>query len=443
MQLLVIGTGYVGLVTGTCFSEMGHHVTCLDIDKEKIENLKRGMIPIYEPGLTELVIKNMDARRLKFTTSYEDGIRDAKVCFIAVPTPSSNDGACDLSFVLAAAKTIGQLMDHDLIVVNKSTAPPHTAHNIASVIHAELEKRGVDFKFEVVSNPEFLKEGSAVSDCMKPDRIIIGSDNEQAGQQVKALYSSFSLNHDRILIMSTVSAELTKYAANVMLASRISLMNELARVCDKTGANIHDVRIGIGSDKRIGYHFLYAGVGYGGSCFPKDIKALAKIAYDLDIETPMLKAIETVNHQQKRLLCKKIGTHFGDDLSNCCIAIWGLSFKPDTDDIRDAPALQLIEDLLSRNAKVKLYDPISMSHVKKCFPPSDQIEYADSEYEAANGVDAIALVTEWKQFRFLDLNKVGQKMRSKVFFDGRNQYKPSQLKEEGFVYYGMGVPNKE
>lgn len=442
MKLLVIGTGYVGLVTGTCFAEMGHHVTCLDIDVNKVHMLQGGDIPIYEPGLKELVSKNQAAKRLFFTTSYEEGMDRVDVCFIAVPTGSTANGACDLSHVHAAARTIAEHMKHDLIVVNKSTAPPGTAASIRSIIHETLEKKAKSFSFDVVSNPEFLKEGSAIQDCMKPDRIIIGSDHTHSTTLMKELYSAFSFNHDRILIMSSVSAELTKYAANTMLASRISLMNELSKICDQTGANIHDVRVGIGSDSRIGYQFLYAGVGYGGSCFPKDISALKKIAESLSIKTPMLDAIEMVNHEQKKRLVEKMLQHFKGDLHNKCIAIWGLSFKPDTDDIREAPSLILIEELLKAKAHLKLYDPIAMKHVQKHFPAHSRLKYMHSEYEAANGADAIALVTEWKQFRFIDFDKIGQKMRSKVFFDGRNQYKPHILKERGFTYYGMGVSPK-
>lgn len=441
MKLLIIGTGYVGLVTGTCFAEMGHTVTCLDIDEGKIEGLKQGVIPIYEPGLEELVLKNAKGERLHFTTNYEEGLQGAEVAFIAVPTGSLEDGTCDLSHVKSAAQSIGQHMSQNMVVVNKSTSPLHTTKAIRGIISSELEKRSSTLEFDVVSNPEFLKEGCAIQDCMKPDRIIIGSDSQAATDTMKELYSPFSFNHDRILVMSTVSAELTKYAANVMLASRISMMNELSRICDDTGANIHDIRVGIGSDKRIGYHFLYAGVGYGGSCFPKDIKALKKMAEEMAIKTPMLNAIESVNEGQKKRLGEKIGAHFGQ-LKGRTIAIWGLSFKPDTDDIRHAPALQLIADLTQLGANVHLYDPISMDHVKKLFPASDQIEYALTEYEAAKGADAIALMTEWKQFRFVDLKQVGESMKTRVFFDGRNQYKSSQLKGHGFTYYGIGVPQE-
>ena len=430
MKLLVIGTGYVGLVTGTCFAEMGHTVTCLDIDANKIEQLNNGEVPIYEPGLKELIEKNQT--RLTFTTSYKEALSSVDVCFIAVPTTPAEDGSCDLSYVFAACDAIKEHLSHNLLIVNKSTAPPNTVK--------EISRYFADFphKISVVSNPEFLKEGSALADCLKPDRIIIGSDDPESTTIMKELYAPFSFNHDRIIVMSSTSAELTKYAANTMLASRISLMNELSRICDETDANINDVRIGIGSDQRIGYQFLYAGAGYGGSCFPKDIKALKKLAQSLEIATPMLDAIESVNEEQKKLLSQKISHHF-KDLEGKKIAIWGLSFKPDTDDIREAPALQLIEDLLKRNAHVKLYDPISMEHVKKVFPPSERVTYAHSEYDAASEADAIALVTEWKQFRFVNLSELGELMKNKVFFDGRNQYKPANLKDLGFAYYGIGT----
>lgn len=430
MKLLVIGTGYVGLVTGTCFAEMGHTVTCLDIDQKKIDLLNNGGVPIYEPGLKELIEKNRS--RLTFTTSYKEALQNVDVCFIAVPTSSNDDGSCDLSYVYAACDTIKEHLNHDLLIVNKSTAPPNTVNTLRKYFSDS------PYQIDIVSNPEFLKEGSAIADCMKPDRIVIGSDNERSALIMRELYASFSFNHDRMIVMSSTSAELTKYAANTMLASRISLMNELSRICDKTGANINDIRIGIGSDQRIGYQFLYAGAGYGGSCFPKDIKALKKLSTELHISTPMLDAIESVNEEQKKLLTQKISHHF-KALDGKQIAIWGLSFKPDTDDIRDAPALQLIADLLKRNAHVKLYDPISMEHVKKVFPPSDKITYAESEYDAAQDADAVALVTEWKQFRFVNLTELGDIMKGKVFFDGRNQYKPSNLEDLGFAYYGIGT----
>jgi UDPglucose 6-dehydrogenase len=437
LRIVVIGSGYVGLVSGTCFAEMGHSVVCLDVDEKKIALLKNGLVPIYEPGLQELIAKN--SSRLKFTTSYEEALKKAEVAFIAVPTQSMEDGSCDLRHLYSATKSIAAHMSGDLLVVNKSTVPPGTAKEVYAILEDELKRLKKPYSFSVISNPEFLKEGSAIHDCMKPDRIIIGSDSEKATETIKKLYAPFCFNHDRILVMSTLSAELTKYAANVMLASRISLMNELSRICDSVGANIHDIRIGIGSDRRIGYDFLYAGAGYGGSCFPKDIRALKHLADNLSVKTPMLSAIELVNEEQKKRMAEKIKAHFGPDLAGKQIGIWGLSFKPDTDDIRDAPAIELIEELLRQKASVKLFDPISMSKLKAIFAPSDSIAYAASEYDAAAGSDAIALVTEWKQFRFVDLDEVGRSMKNKVFFDGRNQYKPELLNRYGFTYYGMGV----
>ena len=431
MKIVVIGSGYVGLVTGTCFAEMGHTVTCLDIDESKIKTLKGGGVPIYEPGLQELIKKN--ASRLKFTTSYQEALKGASVAMIAVPTQSRDDGSCDLKHLYLATESIKAGMSGPLLIVNKSTSPPGTVKEITKILG------NAPYPTDVICNPEFLKEGSAIADCMKPDRIIIGSDSERATEMIKKLYAPFCFNHDRILIMPSVSAELTKYAANIMLASRISLMNELSRVCDEVGANVHDIRVGIGSDKRIGYDFLYAGAGYGGSCFPKDIRALRHLASNLKIDTPMLSAIENVNEEQKKRLAKKIKAHFGQNLAGKHIAIWGLSFKPDTDDIRDAPSLELIRELLKEGVHLKLFDPISMSKVKEIYPPSSMLSYASSEYEAALGCDAIALVTEWKQFRFADFDEIGKGMQGKVFFDGRNQHKPSSLKQHGFTYYGMGV----
>lgn len=439
MKIVVVGSGYVGLVSGTCFAEMGHHVTCLDIDETKISLLKKGEIPIFEPGLQEMVAKNRTAKRLSFTSSYKEALKGADVVFLAVPTDSGEDGSCNLVPLFSAVTSIAthHSSSKELLIVNKSTSPPGTAHKIA----AKLKELVPTTSFLVVSNPEFLKEGSALSDCMKPDRIIIGSDSKKGADILKELYAPFCFSHDRILVMSILSAELTKYAANVMLASRISLMNELSLICDEVGANIHDIRVGIGSDKRIGYHFLYAGAGYGGSCFPKDIKALKSLAKDLQIETPMLSAIEMVNQEQKKRLAEKIKSHFGKNLEGKEIAIWGLSFKPDTDDIRQAPAIELIDILLKHKAKLKLFDPVSMPKMQMLYPPSNQISYASTEYEAAKNCDAIALITEWKQFRFVDLEEIAQGMREKVFFDGRNQYKPQLLKEHGFTYYGMGVAN--
>lgn len=441
MNILIIGTGYVGLVTGACLAEMGHDVTCLDIDQKKIANLKSGILPIFEPGLEEIVKRNVQARRLHFTNDYAEGVSKALVCFLAVPTPSDEDGSCDLKYVLAAAKSVAEHMSEYRVIVNKSTVPVGSAERVQEVIAKTLEQRAVAIPFDVVSNPEFLKEGSAVSDCMKPDRVILGVETPKASALMKEIYSAFSLNHDRILVMDIRSAEMTKYAANAMLATRISFMNELAGLCEKLGADINQVRIGMGSDNRIGYHFLYAGMGYGGSCFPKDLRALASMAKAVDYETPILHAVETINERQKKVLKRKIGNHFSTrgGIAGKTIAIWGLAFKPDTDDIREAPALQLVRELLEAGADCRLFDPIAMGNARKALGDDARIHWCQDEYEAAKGAHAIALVTEWKQFRFVNLERVLQNMQGASFFDGRNQYKAQEMKGKGFEYFGIGV----
>ena len=435
MHLLIIGSGYVGLVTGACFAEMGHHVTCLDIDAAKVEKLQQGLVPIFEPSLEELVKRNLKAGRLSFTTDYASAVHGSEVCFIAVPTPSDENGSCDLSYVFAAAEGIAKHMTSYRIVVNKSTVPVGTGEAVKKHM-----QQFTTLPFDVVSNPEFLKEGSAISDCMKPDRIILGLDSPQATQTMKALYAAFNLNHDRLLIMDIRSAEMTKYAANAMLATRISFMNELAGLCEKLGANINDVRVGIGSDARIGYQFLYPGIGYGGSCFPKDLKALQAMAKDVQYETPVIDAVETINRRQKKILGKKIAAYFGS-LENKTIAIWGLSFKPDTDDIREAPSLELIRELLASGATLRLYDPVSMQNTKNLLGTHPNLHWCCDEYDAAEGAHAIALVTEWKQFRFVDCSLLIEKMQGKGFFDGRNQYKHQDMCAQGFDYFGIGVPS--
>ncbi len=439
MNLLVIGTGYVGLVTGACLADMGHHVICLDIDEVLIAALKKGIIPIYEPGLEEIVQRNVSAGRLTFTTEYKSGVQNSqnpsqnsRACFIAVPTPSKEDGSCDLSYVLQAARSIAESMTEPMVIVTKSTVPVGTAQKIRQTIEETTK-----IPFDVVSNPEFLKEGAAVADCMKPDRIILGVESPHAAQVMKEIYSAFTINHDRIIIMDTASAEMTKYVANAMLATRISFMNEMAGLCEKLGANIQQVRIGIGSDQRIGYHFLYAGAGYGGSCFPKDIRALQAMAQASGYDAPLLQAIDTINERQKKVLAKKMKNHFGS-VSKKTIAIWGLTFKPDTDDLREAPALKLIEELLSQGAHVRLYDPIAMPKAQKLLNHPN-ITWCRDEYEAAEGSDGIALVTEWKQFRFVDLDIIEKSMQGNAFFDGRNQYKKDEMKAKGFHYFGIGV----
>ncbi len=440
MKILVVGTGYVGLVTGACFAEMGHHVICLDIDHEKIHQLRAGKVPIFEPGLEEIVTRNVQAGRLFFTTDYAEGVSSALVCFIAVSTPASEDGSADMSYVKQCAEQIAMKMNGYKIIVNKSTVPVGTVQVVTQTINETLLKRGVQYEFDVISNPEFLKEGDAINDFMKPDRIVIGVENARGGALMQELYAPFNLSHDRILIMDPLSAEMTKYAANAMLASRISFMNEMAGICEKVGADITKVRKGIGSDKRIGYSFLYAGAGYGGSCFPKDIKALCAMAEKHAYDTPLLDAIEAVNATQKELIGNKILHYFSEKVSGKVIAIWGLSFKPGTDDMREAPSLVLIRFLLESGAYVRLFDPVAMPKAKKMFKKSPQICWCQDEFEAAQGADAIALMTEWKQFRFVDFEKILPTMRGQAFFDGRNQYHPEEMAAKGFDYISIGQP---
>lgn len=441
MHILMVGTGYVGLVTASCLAEMGHCVICLDIDADKIDQLQQGIIPFFEPGLKELVERNTRGNRLSFTTDYATAISQSSLCFIAVPTPSQPDGSCDLSFVFTAARQIAAHMDGYRLIVNKSTVPVGTADAVSQIISESLKERGESFPFDVVSNPEFLKEGSAVQDCMKPDRIILGAETEKALATMRELYSPFTLNHDRILAMDPRSAELTKYAANAMLATRISFMNELATLCEQVNANIHHVRIGIGSDKRIGREFLYAGIGYGGSCFPKDIKALQAMGRLVEIDMPILQAVEEINQRQRHLFTKKIIDYFSEQggLKNKTIALWGLSFKPDTDDIREAPSLYIIKTLLAQGAQLKLYDPVAIPLMMRLHPPSENVIYTTNEYAAAQGADAIVLITEWRQFRFVDFDLLSAGVRQKVFFDGRNQYKPKEMDAKGFYYECIGL----
>jgi UDPglucose 6-dehydrogenase len=433
MRILIVGTGYVGLVTGAAFAQMGHQVLCLDIDKSKIEALQKGEIPFYEPGLEELVRRNRESGRLKFTSSYQEGVDFSELCFICVPTPSHDDGSCDLRYVFAALDQIVSEMQEYKILIIKSTVPVGTCQKL---------KERISKPCDLLFNPEFLKQGAAVQDCLKPDRIIIGIDNPKLIEKMKQLYAPFTMSRDRLIFMNIPSAEMTKYAANAMLASRISFMNELSGLCEKTGANINDIRVGIGSDRRIGYDFLYPGVGYGGSCFPKDIRALQALAQSVDQPMLMLDAIDRVNRRQRELLAKKIIAHFEPKqaLSQTTIAIFGLSFKPDTDDMREAPSVDLISHLLSLGATVRLYDPVSMNNARKIFKEHPQIHWCKDEYEAAEGADGIALVTEWKQFRMLDFNLILKKMQGNAIFDGRNQYKHDEMKEKGFDYFGIGIP---
>jgi UDPglucose 6-dehydrogenase len=439
MNITIVGTGYVGLVTGSCFSEMGNKVYCVDIDADKINNLKMCHIPIFEPDLEEFVIKNCNKSELIFTTELKLGLENSDICFIAVGTPMGEDGGVDLRYVLDVAKEIGKTMSHDLIVVNKSTVPVGTADKVKELIEEELEKRRVKHKIHVVSNPEFLKEGAAVKDFMKPDRVIIGSDNEEVIKTMMELYSPFKLNHDKLIIMDARSAEMTKYASNAMLATRISFINEMANVCERVGADINYVREGVGSDSRIGHSFLYSGLGYGGSCLPKDIRAIIRTAEDHGHDLTLLKAVDSVNNKQKLSLMNKILKRFGNDLSGYTFAIWGLSFKPETDDMREAPSVVIINELIRKGAKINAYDPKAMDIAKKYyFKDNPNIKFFKNKYEAVDNADAIMLVTEWKEFRSPEFDGIIKRIKNKVIFDGRNQYNEDRMKKLGFEYYQIG-----
>lgn len=441
MNILVIGIGYVGLVSGACLAEMGHHVICLDINKNKIDDLNQGHIPIYEPGLEEIVRRNVKAHRLTFTTDYASSIANSKVFFICVDTPISPDGQADMKFVKAVCLSIAEHMQDYKVIVNKSTVPVGSADFVKQLIRSTLDKRHCQAPFDIVSNPEFLKEGNAVNDFMKPDRVIIGTTSPRAAAIMKEIYSPFMLSHERLLLMDPASAEMTKYAANAMLATRISFMNELSGLCELTGADITKVRKGIGADKRIGYQFLYPGPGFGGSCLPKDIRALRTHANSLGYQMALIDAVETVNTRQKCVLGNKIAAYFAEHggLASKTIAILGLAFKPDTDDMREAPSLTLISQLLEAGARVQVYDPAAMDNAKKLLPLSEQIVWCADELQAAEGAHAIALVTEWKQFRFLDFAAILPKMKGKAFFDGRNQYNPIDMAKKGFDYICIGM----
>jgi len=436
MKIAVVGTGYVGLVTGTCFAETGVNVTCVDVDAEKVMQLKNGSIPIYEPGLEVMIKRNVEKLRLSFTTDIKVGIEGAEAIFIAVGTPPGDDGSADLQNVKKVAAEIGRSITEYILVVTKSTVPVGTSEVVKQVIQKELDARKIKISFDMASNPEFLKEGSAVEDFLKPERIVIGTDTEKAGEIMKKLYMPFLLNNHPILFMDIASAEITKYAANAMLATRISFINEIANLCDILGADVNQVRKGIGSDSRIGSKFIYPGAGYGGSCFPKDVKALIKTANDHGYELNVVKAVETANEFQKTVLFGKIKNHFNNDLKNKIFGIWGLSFKPHTDDIREASAINLIDLLLKEGVKVKVYDPAAMNETKKLF--GNRIVYATDMYEALGDANAMALLTEWPEFRIPDFEKVSKLMKNKVIFDGRNIYDPSEIKKAGFKYYGIG-----
>jgi UDPglucose 6-dehydrogenase len=441
MNILVIGTGYVGLVTGTCFAEMGHRVRCLDINQSKIDMLNSGKIHIYEPGLEEMVRRNVEAGRLHFTSSYAEAVPGATLCFIAVNTPTNTaDGSADLQYVESAARSLAQHMDGYRVIINKSTVPIGTANMVSRIIQEELSQRGTHSDFDVISNPEFLKEGDAVNDFLKPDRIVIGSNSAKATEFLKEAYSAFTLSHERMIITDVASAEMTKYAANAMLATRISFMNELSNLCEEVGADINQVRKGIGSDSRIGYSFLYAGAGYGGSCFPKDVSALKITGQDNGIDMLMIKATQQVNKRQKEVLGNKIAAYFAEKggLQNKTIAIWGLSFKPNTDDMREAPALTLVSQLLEGGAKIRLFDPVAMEKAKEEIAEHENITWCTSEIETAKNADAIALITEWRQFRLINLKEILDTMNGNAFFDGRNQYSPEDMANKGFNYISIG-----
>jgi UDPglucose 6-dehydrogenase len=437
LKIAIVGTGYVGLVTGACFAEVGNEVLCLDVDENKIRTLEAGGIPIYEPGLAEVVKRNEAAGRLHFTTDVARAVRFGTVQCIAVGTPPGEDGSADLQHVVEAARNIGRHMTEYRVVVDKSTVPVGTADKVRAAIAEELARRAVKVPFAVVSNPEFLKEGAAVEDFMRPDRVVIGSDDAQATQIMRTLYAPFQRSHERLLVMDVRSAELTKYAANAMLATRISFMNELANLAERLGADIEEVRKGIGSDPRIGYQFLYAGIGYGGSCFPKDVKALIRTAEQAGGTLPVLEAVEQVNAEQKRVLARKILKRFGK-LSGRRIAVWGLAFKPNTDDMREAPSRVLIEELLSNGATVSAYDPVAMKAAKSAFADLKGIVFADSPLAAVEGADALAVVTEWKEFRSPDFQAIRARLKTPAVFDGRNLYDPEEMKRAGLEYYPVG-----
>jgi UDPglucose 6-dehydrogenase len=437
LKITMVGTGYVGLVTGACFAEVGNEVLCLDLDEAKIRTLESGGIPIYEPGLAEVVKRNVAAGRLHFTTDVARAVRFGTVQCIAVGTPPGEDGSADLQHVLAAARNIGRHMTEYRVVVDKSTVPVGTADKVRAAIAEELARRGVAASFAVVSNPEFLKEGAAVEDFMRPDRVVVGSDDAQATQIMRTLYAPFQRNHERLFVMDVRSAELTKYAANAMLATRISFMNELANLAERLGADIEEVRKGIGSDPRIGYQFLYAGIGYGGSCFPKDVKALIHTAGQAGGALPVLEAVEQVNAEQKHVLARKILKRFGK-LGGRRIAVWGLAFKPNTDDMREAPSRVLIEDLVAGGASVSAYDPVAMPAARKDFSDLKGIAYADSPLAALEGADALAVVTEWKEFRSPDFQEIRARLKTPAVFDGRNLYDPEDMRRAGLEYYPVG-----
>ncbi len=443
MNIVVVGTGYVGLVTGTCFAEMGHSVTCVDVDEAKIEGLKNGILPIYEPGLEPLVTSNYGEGRLRFTTSLKDAVQDADMHFIAVGTPPGEDGSADLQYVLAVAAELGQHMVKPYnVIVDKSTVPVGTADKVRATVQAELEKRGSDIQFDVVSNPEFLKEGAAVDDFMRPDRVVIGFNDEKSETMMRELYHPFMRNHEVIVSMGVRDAEMTKYAANAMLATKISFMNEVAALCEKLDVDVENVRLGIGSDSRIGYHFIYPGCGYGGSCFPKDVKALQRMAHENGMAPWLLDAVERRNEAQKHRLFEKIQAHYGNKLEGLTFGMWGLAFKPGTDDMREAPSLVIVRSLIEAGAKIQAHDPVANELFQRELPEQwfedGSINLYEHQYDALEGCDAMVLVTEWKPFRTPNFEQIKEKLKTPVIFDGRNQYEPAQMVAQGIHYSGIG-----
>lgn len=438
-KITIIGSGYVGLVSGVCFSEMGNKVSCVDIDSEKIKNLQKGLIPIYEPGLKPMIEKNIKRKNIRFTTDLKAALLESDFAFIAVGTPTGEDGSADLQYVLAVAENIGNVMEKPLIVVDKSTVPVGTADKVKGVIKNALEKRNVNINFDVVSNPEFLKEGDAIFDFMKPDRVVVGAEKKESLEKMKKLYADFFKNKDGFIGMDIRSAEMTKYAANAMLATKISFMNEVANICEKVGADANLVRKGIGSDKRIGHHFIYPGLGYGGSCFPKDVKALKKTAENFGYEAELIQAVENVNEKQKIALAQKIIKRFGEDLSKYTFGVWGLSFKPQTDDMREAPSIYILKLLVEKGAKIKAYDPQAITEAKTHYLKNvKNITYYEAKEDVLQKIDALILITEWKEFRNPDFEMLKKSMKQQIIFDGRNQYDPEELKEKNFEYHSIG-----
>lgn len=438
MKVSIIGSGYVGLVAASCFAEMGNHVVCVDIDADKIEKLKKGIVPIYEPGLEVLVQENYTKGNLIFTTNIDEALSVSEIVFIAVGTPMGEDGSADLKYVLQAAKSIGDMMQHHLVIVDKSTVPVGTADKVRETIQKSLNQRNSNLTFDVVSNPEFLKEGAAIKDFMHPDRVVVGAENESSMELMQNLYAPFTMSNDRFIGMDIRSAEMTKYAANAMLATKISFINEIANICEKVGADVNQVRTGIGSDKRIGYQFIYPGCGYGGSCFPKDVKALINIANNHGYSPSLIKSVEEVNNTQKEILFKKLTSQLGNNLSGKTIAIWGLSFKPETDDMREAPSINLINSIVQAGGKVNAYDPKAIQEAKYYLKGVD-VNYYENKYDALDNANALVLVTEWKEFRSPDFDKITSKMKGDLFIDGRNQFKSGFIKSKGLKYLQIGV----